>query len=196
MEYCIEDVPIYDNGWVIDIGANVGEFSMYLERKAENIKFICFEPSVKEAECCELNLAGNTMWVNKYCLWETQTQLDFYHANETGDSSIFPTRTNLYRSKVFAYPLDMALLKHDIEKIMILKLEAEGAEPEILRGGLETLKITEYVSADLGPERGTEHLRTFDECNRILEESNFRLIRKYNGNRETYLYKNLLLNRV
>ena len=39
-------------------------------------------------------------------------------------------------------------------KIKLLKLEAEGAEPEILEGLGEKLNLVEYISADLGYERG------------------------------------------
>jgi hypothetical protein len=50
------------------------------------------------------------------------------------------------------------------------------------------LKITQKVSADLGPERGVSEERTFDQVNAILTSAGFFLIGKNPGNRECYLY--------
>jgi FkbM family methyltransferase len=193
LEYCLANVPMYDGGWVIDVGANIGEFSMFINKKKNGVQFICIEPSKKEAECCDLNLRSANHRTFQLCLWESDGIMDFYHANETGDSSLFPSRTNLPSSKVKVATLDSILKDFFIEKIMVLKLEAEGAEPEILKGSSRTLTITEYVTADLGPERGVERMRTFEECNEILESQNFQLIKKHLGKRETYLYKNMKL---
>ena len=41
-----------------------------------------------------------------------------------------------------------------MEKIKLLKLQAEGAEPEVSKGSLNSLKNIKFITADLGPERG------------------------------------------
>ena len=38
--------------------------------------------------------------------------------------------------------------------IKVFKVEAEGYEPEVLEGAIETLKLVEYVTVDFGAERG------------------------------------------
>jgi FkbM family methyltransferase len=192
-EYCVESVPLYAGGWVIDIGANIGEFSMFVHNKMRSARIICIEPSEKEAECCDLNLIDSEHWTIQKCLWENEGIMDFYHANETGDSSLLPTSFTLPSSKINVSTLDAIITSFPIDRVMLMKLEAEGAEPEILKGGLSTLAMTEYVTADLGPERGTEQLRTFSECHEILISNNFKLIQKYQGKREVYLFKNLAL---
>jgi hypothetical protein len=42
-------------------------------------------------------------------------------------------------------------------KIRLLKVEAEGMEPEVLAGALKTLANVEYVAVDAGPERGGDN---------------------------------------
>ena len=42
----------------------------------------------------------------------------------------------------------------NIGDINVLKIEGEGAEPEILRGAEKTLQRVKYVCVDCGPERG------------------------------------------
>ena len=39
------------------------------------------------------------------------------------------------------------------DKIKLLKIEAEGAELEVLKGSIKTIKKTEYITVDYGPER-------------------------------------------
>jgi hypothetical protein len=72
--------------------------------------------------------------------------------------------------------------------IRLVKLEAEGAEPEILDGMDETLKRVEFVAADMGPERGLEKANTVIDVSDRLFEKNFRLI-AFNASRCTGLYK-------
>ena len=38
-------------------------------------------------------------------------------------------------------------------QIKLLKIEAEGAELEVLQGSVDTLSNVEYISVDYGPER-------------------------------------------
>ena len=58
----------------------------------------------------------------------------------------------------------------------LLKLEAEGAEPEVIKGALNLLKNIEYIAADLGPERGLKQESTLKEVVNILLENNFKIV--------------------
>ena len=40
------------------------------------------------------------------------------------------------------------------KKIKLLKIDAEGSEPEVLNGTLGIIKNIEYISVDCGAERG------------------------------------------
>jgi len=71
--------------------------------------------------------------------------------------------------------------------IKLLKVEAEGFEPEVLEGAIDTLKKVQYVAVDFGPERGYEQKDTIIEVNNFLLENNFQLI-KFEINRITGLY--------
>ena len=65
---------------------------------------------------------------------------------------------------------------HDKAKIKLIKIEAEGAEPEILKGSINILKKTEFLCVDGGPERGIEKKQTIEECVGIMLENNFKLL--------------------
>ena len=79
-------------------------------------------------------------------------------------------------------------LKLDIP-IKVFKVEAEGYEPEVLEGAIETLKLVEYVTVDFGPERGKKNKNTVVEVNEILLDNYFKLI-KFSNFRTVGLYKN------
>ena len=62
------------------------------------------------------------------------------------------------------------------KKIKLLKLEAEGYEPEILQGCQNNLENIEYISADLGPERGLSNQCTIVEVTNFLICKDFKTI--------------------
>ena len=66
--------------------------------------------------------------------------------------------------------------KNKIKNIKLLKIEAEGAEPEVLSGAIATLKNTEYISVAYGNERGKDGLSTVVEVVNILISNNFEFI--------------------
>ena len=73
--------------------------------------------------------------------------------------------------------------------IKVFKVEAEGYEPEVLEGAIETLKLVEYVTVDFGAERGINKKNTVVEVNEILLDNNFKLT-KFSNFRTVGLYKN------
>ena len=78
---------------------------------------------------------------------------------------------------------------YKLKNIKLLKMDAEGHEPEVLQGSLKTLKNIQYISIDFGNERGVNKDHTFIEVNNILIRNNFNLI-KYSQTRMSGLYKN------
>jgi hypothetical protein len=83
-------------------------------------------------------------------LWKECSQLDFYVSSDGADSSIIEPPSYTEKITVKTNRLDNLIN----EKIKLFKVEAEGAEPEVLMGTENILKNIEYISADLGFERG------------------------------------------
>ena len=74
-------------------------------------------------------------------LWSSDGFENFYISSEQADSSLI--KPNKYSSKieVKTVKLDNIVSK----KIKLFKLEAEGAEPEILQGAMNSLSKIEYI---------------------------------------------------
>jgi len=195
-DYCLNNHPeIFDTqGWVIDIGANIGELSMSIVQKFPNQKCLIIEPSSEEMAAAKKNLRGVKVHFSANALWKENTTLRFYHANKTGDSSLLPKDLSAPSELMEVRTLDSIVETLGINQINLLKLEAEGAEPEILDGGIKTLMKTRFVAADLGPERGPDQLPTYFECKSKLEVLGFKQLSSFEGGaRETYLFRNTAL---
>jgi FkbM family methyltransferase len=189
-EYCINQIPDLHSGVFVDVGSNVGEFSLGIFKRYPTSKFIRFEPSYEENLASKKNLSVATDTLIPKALWSEQTELTFYRRNEHGDSSLFTPDNEHNSVRIQTTTLDDEIGKIHPGEIELLKLEAEGAEPEILLGGEKTIKRCRYVSADLGPERGILQESTFDEAAGILKSYGFSLIGKNRGARQCYLFKN------
>ena len=184
-EYCTNNLLIPNNYLVIDIGANIGEFGLYWSRRGHEV--IAFEPDPVEFAALRKNLPNETLYQSG--LWSHETELEFFENNVTGDSSFINPDSN--KSFVSKYLKVSTLDSHCNSQhyIGLIKLEAEGAEPEIIQGATETLKKTLYITCDLGPERGPENHSTLVEVVNILKELSFQPI-KFNPQRCAILFEN------
>ena len=57
-----------------------------------------------------------------------------------------------------------------------MKLEAEGAEPEIIMGAKQVLLRTKYITVDVGEERGVNEESTLPEVVNSLIPLGFKVI--------------------
>lgn len=187
-DYVMERVSFKKGDTVIDCGANIGEIGLYLANSG--VDYHGFEPEEKEARCCDLNNFDGEKQTNRLALWNENTTLKFYSKPDSADSSAFPTQDNLEVFEIPAITLSHYVKEHGIEHIRFAKIEAEGAEPEVLEGALDVLGIIDYISVDCGFERGKEKASTFEACNEILINSGFEIVGE-NVARRAFLFKRI-----
>lgn len=189
-EYLLNQIKFNDNDLIIDCGANIGELGYYLNYKFGIKNVIAIEPDKQEFEKLQLNTYYSNYLPLNYALYNKNGEIDFYLNNETADSSVFANKS-LTQVSVKTITLNELFNKQKIKKCKLLKLEAEGAEPEILEGGLEVLKHIEYISVDCGAERGVNNEITVAPVSKTINELNFSLI-DAGGVRKILLFKNNL----
>ena len=119
-------------------------------------------------------------------LWKNNETKTFYVSSQSADSSIIKPRNVEKKIKVKAMKLDNFINK----KVKLLKLESEGAELEILIGAGDKLKLIEFISADLGYERGLKQESTFIPVTNYLYNRGFILV-EVNHKRCVALFKNM-----
>lgn len=130
------------DGWtVMDIGAGIGDFSIYVAHTHPQTKVYSFEPFPESYHLLERNIALNgfeNVLPFQVAIW---SQAGYLHLdNFSGEplqivSKESPPAINEKGViKVSALPLSQVFEKHAIEKLDLLKLDCEGAEYKILSG--------------------------------------------------------------
>lgn len=169
---------------VVDCGANVGELKYYFVANNLDIEYIGIEPSPLEYRCLKENVSPSD--THNVGLWDSDGQLDFYVSSQMADSSLIEPPDYDEVISVPTRRLDSLLAGRAIK---LLKLEAEGAEPEAIAGCEGLLDNIEYVSADLGFERGVGQTSTLGAVTNFLLARGFEIVA--NGKKRlTVLYRN------
>ena len=194
--YGTHELELNPTGIVVDIGANLGEFGLFYSRKFHpnyDCHVVFFEPDPVEFAALSKNVSKTNHTAVCKALWKEKGELTFYHSNETGDSTLIKPHTFDSTSTLMTSTLDFELeqLKNlpSDSIIDLIKVEAEGAEPEILQGAISTLKRTKYVVVDCGPERGLKKESTLMSTVHFLQEQGFLWIH-FTPGRYSALFKN------
>lgn len=135
---------------IIDCGANIGEIYKSLKLFCKNdFNYYGFEPVKSEYELLKLNSVNNVE--RPLALFNKSENLKLYVHKEGADSTLIEDTRFSEFDYVDSIRLD-EIKALENKKIKLLKLEAEGAELEVLIGCGSLLKNIEFISADLGFE--------------------------------------------
>ena len=178
--YGLHDLrPRSKDDWVIDVGAYMGEWSLHMLNKGFNV--LSIEPDPDAACCLTENLTRHgpdgIQWLLDTRVCHSHHGHVTYHLEpHCADSSIFPSiaRPSKPVTLVAARLDDIVSERIDGKPVRALKMDAEGAEPEVLAGAPQLLRRCPRVSIDAGWERQGES--TIDECRRILDGAGYNLV--------------------
>jgi FkbM family methyltransferase len=158
---------------VIDIGANVGEFSRHCAALGASV--YAFEPDPSVFACLKHNVTPfrNVTPIEK-ALWSTVADLPFFSAFDTADSSLIKPEANVRAvATIKAVPLDSIDDLRGVE-IALLKMDGEGAEPEILQGARQTMPRIRRIAVDCSPEREGEE--TAEPVKQLLRGEGYTIV--------------------
>jgi FkbM family methyltransferase len=188
--YLLDKIQFKTGDVVLDCGANMGDLQLYFLANKLSVHYFGFEPNLKDYECVKRNLIfdGNVL---NLALWSRNESLTFYKDTKFASSSLIQPGSYRGFETVTARRLDSIPDLDRFPIIKLLKLEGEGAEPEIAFGSVGILDRIQYISADVGPERGVKELSTEDEVTEFLTQNGFEVISKNPFHRKTVLYRNI-----
>jgi FkbM family methyltransferase len=159
-EYPPELVRVSAGGVIVDVGANIGAFCLLCAQSNEDFRGVAFEPYRPSCELLERNLAANqieSFVVEQAAISDidgpvslvTDLPADRIHIGD-GDTTALSWRLSTYCGE------------HDIDRIALLKVDAEGAEYPLvdfdltfLAGRVDRMLIEWH---DLDPGRQHGHL--------------------------------------
>lgn len=128
--------------WVVDIGANIGAFSLLASRIFPHAKILAIEPYVNNLELLKANCGHNPhiTIIESAVLGDgfpAELTLGAKHIN-CGESFIVEANEKIGRKvtsdefvKVACKSIDAVLTEYKVDEIGILKVDAEGSEVEI-----------------------------------------------------------------
>ena len=181
--YMLNSIEFFDNDLIFDCGANVGDFKLWFDFNNINVSYTAFEPSPVEYKHLKNNL--NKAQIFNIALWNKESEIEFFVSSSYGDSSLIEPIDYTHKIKIPCKRLDSFIT----QRVKLLKLEAEGAEPEILEGIGDKLGLIEYISADLGFERGLSQESTLAPVTNYLLKRDFELVKIAKG-RLCVLFRN------
>lgn len=175
-DYHLDQVGFEPGDTVVDCGANIGDLQLYLSSVGVDLTYIGIEPSRRDFRILGLNaqlFPSLTSELHNCALGAEAGEVEFYEASDTADSSVLPIESYHDKYVVQIKKGSDALLDRDIK---LIKIEAEGYEPEVLLGFEDCLPRISYISVDAGFERGMEQTCTAPEVVNFLSARGFRLM--------------------
>lgn len=181
--YLLDKINFQNDDLIVDCGANVGELALAFNQKKIHINYIGIEPEPDTFYCLNKNSETDNLNI---CLSDTEKDLEFFVDSIGANSSIIQSETTNNILRIPSKRLDTIFTN---KKIKLLKIDAEGAEPEVLRGCSKIINNIDFISVDCGAERGMNQTTTFQEVFEILTKYNFEIVDIYQQ-RLTVLFTN------
>lgn len=129
----LQSIPAND-GIFLDVGANIGYFSLIASRIFSAVHAIEASPST--ARRLKHNIAANR--IDNITVYETavgaeEGHIDFYQDNkQSGAASTIKTATNEFEARVPVGPLEKILNAIDWHRVRFVKIDVEGVEAPVL----------------------------------------------------------------
>lgn len=160
---------------VVDIGANIGVFTVDAARKVgDEGKVIAIEPEKMSANFLkknvQLNNVHNVDFVQKGT-WSERTKAKLYQKG-IGQHNLFQEQADYTLAELDR--LDHILEEQHIEKIDLIKADIEGAEVEMLKGAHKTL--TECPDLAIAAYHQFDKFTTYEDVVSILEREGFSVV--------------------
>jgi FkbM family methyltransferase len=162
----------------IDIGANIGELS-YFAHTLGIKQIIAVEPDPFINNILKFNLRDTNISFDTRVIGNSDKIVNFYLSPDTADSSMIKPAKNANTIEVQSVRLKTFLSTLDSSLTILVKMDAEGFEPEILKSGEGALNKIKFFAVDVSPER--QGKTTKIEVIKLLKKNNFKIFTEDNN---------------
>lgn len=174
--YLVELSKTYSPFRLLDIGAHYGEFSKFCHSLWPNVDILMLEGN----ENCD-SILDSLPFDHSIVLLSDSNKEITLHLNPknltcTG-TSYYKEKTRHYNEsvgvKVQTYTLDEVI--EEVGKTYdIIKIDTQGSELDIIKGGLETVKNSSYIIMEVSTLQYNEGSPLFDEVISYMNEIGFK----------------------
>ena len=189
--------PNLKTKWVVDIGANVGDIAVAALESYKDCNVVCFEPVLSTFKILEDRLKpyGTRVMLYRKALSDKNGEGEINITNLHGANSILPQaefyrKFNPHIKEIGKETIELVRLD-DLTKdfptnfVDIMKIDVEGYEMNVLRGGRDFLASHAdvlIVEASFMRDQSWNHQAIFDIF-ALLDECGFNLINVYDLNK-------------
>lgn len=169
---------IPEDAVIVDLGANIGAFSLYATASTERSVVYAYEPEPHNFDLLRRNIRRNGMTgrirPSKYAVAGREETRPLY-LSESPFHSLYPAHPAQRSIEVPCLGLADVLARHRLEGIDLLKIDCEGAEFEILYGTPpETLRRVGEVRMEVNVNDSPG--QSFAELQGFMEAHDFELL--------------------
>ena len=185
-EYRISSDMFQKHGVLVDVGANIGELGIWA--KGLGLRYLGLEPDPQVYEALQRNVGVESS--RPFAAGSFDGEAQFFLATGSADSSLIrPVGGNYTRQVAVTLRKLDSLLEEllPVGLVDVLKIEAEGSEPEVLQGARKVLQRVRWCAVDAGPERLGES--TIPQVANFLYGQGFQLTFRH-SHRQTYVFQN------
>ena len=202
---------------IFDIGGHKGESISFFLKNFDVNKIISFEPSPTNFEKLKKNTLqfekkykNTQIFLENFGIGQKKEKLKLKQHSESSSSTIndFNVESNYLKRKnkflnlknnffkevdINVITLEDYIIKNDIKKIDLLKIDTEGYEFDVLRGLKDKLSLVGFLMFEHHYDDMLKKKYTFKDINNLLKKYNFKKIFKsrmpFRKSFE-YIYKN------
>ncbi len=163
---------------ILDIGANTGQFAQRINEILPNINIISFEPIKKCYDELLINTKDLKIKAFNCALGEIEETQEINISAHSPSSSLLPMAdlhkevfagTNFVeKEKISIKKLDTIFPELEIQGKFMVKIDVQGFEDRVIKGGLETLKKADLILIETSFEELYEDQLLFDGIYQLL----------------------------
>ena len=180
----------FEAKWILDIGANVGDVAVAALNSYKESNIICFEPVQKTYDALKdrLDPFGDRVQLHKVALSNTtgvgEINITTFHgANSIAPQASFHKECNPHvqemgKESIELVRLDDYCARFPCDRIDVMKIDVEGHELDVLKGGLQFISSRVdfiIIEVSLMRDQSWENQAIF-EIFAILKTAGFRLL--------------------
>lgn len=172
----LDKLPVLST--IIDVGVGI-EGSPFLYERFKEAFYISIDPVAESEEALKKHLkTSQSVFVNKALglktgVIELQISSKPSRTSMHNRTEIDSKNVAVKKSKVEIDTLDRVISDYEIKSPSLLKIDTEGGEMDVLKGGLKTLEKIDYVVLELPLTINFENSYTFSEAITFMRENRF-----------------------
>lgn len=178
-----------DDSIVIDIGAHIGLFSLFIYRKLKNVRIFSFEPNLENynlmVENIKKNNAKKLSTFNMAVSSKIGSILFFINEKDPAGHSIFKKSTSSVN--VTSVTLEKIINDNKISSCELLKLDCEGAEYDIIMNTPQEI-LVKINKISLEYEKIPQINYSVEDIISKLKSCGFQVIKSEGTNGHGFLY--------